>query len=75
MLRLLGLEGCWRRNARLITVGEFRGVIGILGADSVGGCCRAIGLGEGVRVGGRCRAIELVRDSRGIRVGRDIEDL
>lgn len=56
-------------------MGEFRGVIGILGADSVGGCCRAIGLGEGIRVGGHCRAIELVRDSRGIRVGRDIEDL
>lgn len=28
------------------SVGEFRGVIGILGADSAGGCCRAVGLGE-----------------------------
>lgn len=31
--------------------------------------------GEGIRVGGCCRAIELGRDSGGIKVGKDIEDL
>lgn len=40
----------------------------------LGGCCRAVGLGEGIRVGGCCRAKELGRNSGGIRAGKDIED-